>query len=86
MKTVILLMALVVGSAHAQVVYQSQQYQEPRLRNVVPNPFPPSYYQQKMQQYNFRQSPRVIIVTPQQTVIPTGQVSPQDQQIINLIK
>jgi len=39
-----------------------------------------------MQQYNFRQSPRVIIVTPQQTVIPTGQVSPQDQQIIDLIK
>lgn len=86
MKTVILLMAVIVGSAHAQVVYQTQRYQEPRLRNVVPNPFPPSYYQQRMQQYNFRQPPRVIISTPVQVVIPTGQVSPQDQQIINLIK
>ena len=86
MKTVILLTALVVGSANAQVVYQSQQYQEPRLRNVVPNPFPPSYYQQRRQQYNFRQQPRVIIVTPQLTVIPTGPLSSQDQQIIDLIK
>jgi len=86
MKYAILSITILASAVNAQVVYQSQQYQEPQLRNVVPNPFPPSYYQQKMQQYNFRQPPRVIIVTPQQTVIPTGQVSPQDQQIINLIK
>lgn len=84
MKTVILLIALVVGSAHAQVVYQSQQYQEPRLRNVVPNPFPPSYWDQK--RVNVRSAPRIIISVPVQTVIPTGPVAPQDQQIINLIK
>lgn len=86
MKYAIFLITILASSVNAQVVYETQQYQEPRLRNVVPNPYPPSYWQQKMQQYRFREPPRVIIVTPQQTEIPTGQVSPQDQQIINLIK
>lgn len=86
MKFATIMITVLVGSANAQVVHQTHQYQEPRLRNVVPNPFPPSYYHQRMQQYRFEQRPRVIIRTPVQTVIPTGPVAPQDQQIINLIK
>ena len=85
MKTVILLIALIVGSANAQVVYQTREYHEPYLPNIRPNPFPPSFWD-SLNRKKTKPTPRVIISTQVQTVIPTGQVSPQDQQIINLIK
>ena len=84
MKTVILITALMVGSANAQVVYQTREYHEPILQNIVPNPFPPSYWHAK--RARIKSAPRVIISVPRTVVIPTGHVSPQDQQIINLIK
>ena len=86
MKKAILLSLFISCSVQAQITYETRVYQEPRLHNVVPNPFPPSYYQAKMRSYNFQNRPRIIISTPVQVTIPTGSISPQDQQIINLIR
>ena len=88
MKKIILSSILLSFSVQAQIVTTTRIYQEPALRNVVPNPYPPSYWWAKKQELDRRtiHAPRVIISTEVQQVIPTGQISPQDQQIIDLIR
>ena len=84
MKTLIVLIAFFTSVAHAQIIVQTQQYHEVNMPRLTVNPFPASHWDKKRANIQPRQ--RTIIVVPVTQVIPTGQLTEQDQQLIELIK
>lgn len=86
MKKILLFLAFLSTTLNAQVVYETRIYQEPDLKNVTINPYPPSYIDAKIRSWKIQRSPRIIFSTPVRQVVPTGSVTAQDQAIINLIK
>ena len=84
MKTLIVLVAFFTSVAHAQLAVQTQEYHEVDMPRLTVNPFPRSHWDAK--RANIRPRQRTIIVVPVTQVIPTGAVTAQDQQLIELIK